>query len=165
MYWNKLKSIDEKLKTLLGKHRESLVTMLSNSCHSLNPDLKESPPCDLSRKEVSERNTSTVEDSGIVVKTIELAAAESMTPPSMDSSLETLNQLVKTSTQIGSIERDLYDLLYKKFSEDSAKSPGADWGTGRDSDSSMGSGTNSNSSTGLSTPQSQGHICQNFVTE
>ncbi len=132
---SKLKSLDENLKSLLGKHRESLVTMLTNNCHSLNPDLKESVPCDLSRTEVSERNTSTTEETGIVVKSIELAAdpanALNSNSNSNQNSLETLNQLVITSTQIGTIERDLYDLLYKKFSQET----------------------------------SHGHICQNFVTE
>lgn len=120
---NKLKSLDQNLKSLLGKHRESLVTMLTNNCHSLNPDLKESVPCDLSRTEISERNTSTTEETGIIVKSIELATepANTLSPNSNQLSLETLNQLVKTSTQIGTVERDLYDLLYKKFSQESAQ--------------------------------------------
>ena len=126
----KLKTLDLKLKSLLGQHREELISNLTNSCQSLNPDLKENPPCDLSHKSVSERNTSTMEEQGIVLKPVELpkdlpqddkpdaAQVTFAIENASKSPAETLAELVKTSAEIGAVERDLYDLLYKKFSEE-----------------------------------------------
>ena len=123
----KLKALDLKLKTLLGQHREAIISMLTNSCQSLNPDLKESPPCDLSHKTISESNTSTLDKQGIVLKPVELPPNNSKDSDSESVALaiesagkspgENLAELVKTSAEIGTVERDLYDVLYRKFSE------------------------------------------------